>query len=249
MTGNSLENSGLQNGNSEQPNSEASTVNQGTSGEQVAITKAEWDSLQKKIKTLESEDRSKKDKAVKNVSEGLSRLEEKVTPLLERAAQFMQGGDSPQIAIQKANSELDEVESKQAIRELAQAWKSGKLLNPSAGNTSDNNVEAIKVFDEYGVDPNDPEAIQLYNLRGVELVKAVSKLAVKKAKSTPTDSSEASSLQGSPNIKDRSVEELTKKYQQDILATPRGKSGDSIRRQLKEQARKNGVPVDSIAFV
>jgi hypothetical protein len=248
MTGNSLENSGLQEGNPEQPNSGASNANQGTSGEQVAITKAEWDSLQKKIKTLESEDRSKKDKAVKNVSEGLTRLEEKVTPLLERAAQFMQSGDSPQVAIQKANSELDEVETKQALRDLAQAFRSGKLLDPSVGSVNGSNVEALKVFEELGVNPNHPEASTLFNLKGEELIKGVAKLAIKTKSTSTVDSSEAPSLQSAP-AQQAGVKELTEKYQRDLLATPRGKAGDSQRRQLKEQARKNGVPVDSIAFV
>jgi len=68
-----------------------------------------------------------------------------------------------------------------------------------AGNGSNAADETAKVFEEYNVDPNDPEATPLLALQGVELLRAVSKLALKRAKPQELDSSEATSLGSSPS--------------------------------------------------
>ena len=151
---------------------------------------------------------------------------------------------------------LDEAE--QAVHANRKAAQKDDLLNQIAaklgiGNspqtvtgTSPNAAdEAQSVFSEYSVDPNDPEAIPLLELRGTDLVKAVSKLAIKRAKQSTPDSSEAPSLSsGAP--KAPGIEGLTNQYQKDMLAA-RGKP--SLLKSIKENARKAGVPVDSIAFV
>jgi len=151
---------------------------------------------------------------------------------------------------------LDEAE--QAVHANRKAAQKDDLLNQIAaklgiGNspqtvtgTSPNAAdEAESVFSEYSVDPNDPEAIPLLELRGTDLVKAVSKLAIKRAKQSTPDSSEAPSLSsGAP--KPAGIEGLTNQYQKDMLAA-RGKP--SLLKDIKEKARKAGVPVDSIAFV
>jgi len=85
----------------------------------------------------------------------------------------------------------------------------------------------------------------LLELRGTDLVKAVSKLAIKRAKQSTPDSSEAPSLSsGAP--KPPGLSGLTQQYQSDMIAA-RGKP--SLLKDIKEKARKAGVPVDSIAFV
>jgi len=151
---------------------------------------------------------------------------------------------------------LDEAE--QAVHANRKAAQKDDLLNQIAaklgiGNSPQNATgtsanaadEAVSVFQEYSVDPNDPEAIPLLELRGTDLVKAVSKLAIKRAKQSTPDSSEAPSLSsGAP--KPAGIEGLTNQYQKDMLAA-RGKP--SLLKDIKEKARKAGVPVDSIAFV
>lgn len=103
---------------------------------------------------------------------------------------------------------LDEAE--QAVHANRKAAQKDDLLNQIAaklgiGNSPQNATgtsanaadEAVSVFSEYSVDPNDPEAIPLLELRGTDLVKAVSKLAIKRAKQSTPDSSEAPSITGS----------------------------------------------------
>jgi hypothetical protein len=119
-----------------------------------------------------------------------------------------------------------------------------------AGNNSNAADEAARVLQEYDIPLNDPQAIPLLELKGVELVKAVGKLAVQRAKSqTPPDSSEAGSIKGGPPTPKPGVEKLTEQYQKDMQAAPRGPKGDAERKAIKERARKDGVPVDSIGFV
>ena len=126
-----------------------------------------------------------------------------------------------------------------------QLSKLGSAQTSPAGNGTSPADEQAKVFDEYSVDPNDPEAIPLLELRGTDLVKAVSKLAIKRAKQSTPDSSEAPSLSsGAP--KPPGLSGLTQQYQSDMIAA-RGKP--SLLKDIKEKARKAGVPVDSIAFV
>ena len=151
---------------------------------------------------------------------------------------------------------LDEAE--QAVHANRKAAQKDDLLNQIAAKLGIGNSpqtvtgtnpnaadEAVSVFQEYNVDPNDPEAIPLLELRGTDLVKAVSKLAIKRAKQSTPDSSEAPSLSsGAP--KPPGLSGLTQQYQSDMIAA-RGKP--SLLKDIKEKARKAGVPVDSIAFV
>lgn len=161
----------------------------------------------------------------------------------------------------KVSKGLSLEEAEQAVHADREVARKDDLLNKIAlklgiddspqnltGNKSNAVDTVAQVFNEFGVDPNHPEAAALYDLKGEELIKAVAKLAIKTKSNSTVDSSEAPSLQGKP-APQAGVKELTDKYQKDLLATPRGKSGDLLRKQIKEQAKKNGVPVDSIAFV
>ena len=83
------------------------------------------------------------------------------------------------------------------------AEKMGVLGNSPqnvTGNDSNAADEAAKVFAKYGVSPNDPEAVSLLNLQGVDLVDGVASLALRKAKQSPLDPSEAGSISsGAPS--------------------------------------------------
>jgi DNA repair exonuclease SbcCD ATPase subunit len=104
--------------------------------------------------------------------------------------------------------------------------------------------EVAKVFAEFGLDPNHPEAQSLYSLKGTELIKGVAKLKIK-SQSTSVDSSEATSLQGgSPPVK-AGVEKLTEQYQKDMLEN---RGNPPKLKAIKEKAIKDGVPVESVVF-
>jgi hypothetical protein len=235
MTGNSLESGEVLEGNSTSPNGDASQERSGTSGEQKPITREEFNTLFKTVETLKSEDRSQKDKAVKNVNERIGRLEESVNPLLERAALFMQQGDSPKVAIQKANDEFDEAETKGALRELAQAWKSGKLFSPGTGTAQDVNGEVAQVFARYGVSANDPVAVKFYGLTGDKLHAAVADYALEKTKIIPPDSSEVGALQSAP----ASQRGLMEEYEKQV----KGLRGNAVI-EKKMEFRKRGLDIN-----
>lgn len=148
-------------------------------------------------------------------------------------------------------------EAEQAVHESRKATEKDELLykiaqkvgvldgSPQnvAGNGSNAADEVANVFAEYGVPLNDPEAASLMDKRGVDLVKGVSKLALKR-KTVTSDPSEAPAIGGNAP-RPAGVESLTKQYQEDML---KNRGNRAALAQIKEQARKNGVPVDSIVF-
>jgi len=142
--------------------------------------------------------------------------------------------------------EFKQIQKDAEFEELKKAVFGGTQTSTQPSGTQKGTAEeAQAVFEEYSINPNDPEAIPLLGLQGTDLVKAVSKLAIKRAKQSTPDSSEAPSLSsGAP--KPVGIGGLTEQYQKDML-TARGKP--SLLKDIKEKARKAGVPVDSIAFV
>ena len=113
-----------------------------------------------------------------------------------------------------------------------------------AGNGSNVANETAAVFQEYNVNPNDPEAISLLELSGVELVKAVSKLAIKRASTKPADSSEAPALTGKPTPP-TNLEDLKQDYLKQMMAN---RGNPTAIRETKEKFKKLGVPVDAAVF-
>ena len=230
--------------NVENPNLEGAGENQSpVSPEQGKSIDGKPQSSQEFLQLKQGYDRLEKE------LKGLQSRQDKSTNEVQRFMEDVKGQMAKGLS-------LDEAE--QAVHANRKAAQKDDLLNQIAaklgiGNspqtvtgTSPNAAdEAQSVFSEYSVDPNDPEAIPLLELRGTDLVKAVSKLAIKRAKQSTPDSSEAPSLSsGAP--KPAGIEGLTNQYQKDMLAA-RGKP--SLLKDIKEKARKAGVPVDSIAFV
>ena len=230
--------------NVENPNLEGAGENQSpVSPEQGKSIDGKPQSSQEFLQLKQGYDRLEKE------LKGLQSRQDKSTNEVQRFMEDVKGQMAKGLS-------LDEAE--QAVHANRKAAQKDDLLNQIAaklgiGNspqtvtgTSPNAAdEAQSVFSEYSVDPNDPEAIPLLELRGTDLVKAVSKLAIKRAKQSTPDSSEAPSLSsGAP--KPVGIGGLTEQYQKDMLAA-RGKP--SLLKDIKEKARKAGVPVDSIAFV
>lgn len=111
----------------------------------------------------------------------------------------------------KVSKGLSLEEAEQAVHADRENARKDDLLNKIAlklgiddspqnltGNKSNAVDTVAQVFNEFGVDPNHPEATALYNLKGEELIKGVAKLAIKTRTTTLPDSSEASSISGSP---------------------------------------------------
>ena len=137
---------------------------------------------------------------------------------------------------------LDEAE--QAVHANRNAAQKDDLLNQIAaklgignspqtatGTSANAADEAVSVFQEYSVDPNDPEAIPFLELRGADLVKAVSKLAIKRAKQSTPDSSEAPSITGNAP---RAVNEDEKIKKLSELQRSPTKNRDAIKALEKE---------------
>ena len=126
-----------------------------------------------------------------------------------------------------------------------QDWIDQQIANSSsAGNGT---TDAAKVVAKYGLAENDPDVLPLLRTKsGTELELAVANIALGRAKSPQPSAAAATSLTGGTPPKTEGVEALTKDYQKDMLAA---RGNVSELKRIKEEARKRGVPVDSIVFV
>lgn len=197
-------------GTPETPLSDGSQGQVQQGSESVNITKREWDELQKTLKRLDDETRSNKDRAVKKTNEKLEALEEKLSPVFENFAKLIQEGKSPNEAYAKVKSEQDEAEDKQALRELAQAVKSGTLSSLFAGNKQETDVNVDEVIAEYGLDGNSIEVRAAFNRkfgsREEAEVTAARLLKPKPVPSEATFTSPPSSPKQPPNVEALNIE-------------------------------------------
>lgn len=155
--------------------------------------------------------------------------------------------------LKKAGLDDDGAIEEHTFREDIRAVKDqlSKLTSPqtqTAGNGPSLADEQQKVLADLELNPNDPEVTALFALKGVEFAKEAGKLAVRKAKQSPPDPSEATALQGGSPAPKPGVVQATEEYKKEMLSAPRGRSGDAQRALAKEKARKAGVPVESITF-
>lgn len=200
------------------------------SSQEFLQLKQGYDRLEKELKGLQS----RQDKSTNEVQR-----------FMEDVKGQMAKGLSLDEAEQAVHANRKAAQKDDLLNQIAAKLGIGNSPQTATGTSANAADEAVSVFQEYSVDPNDPEAIPLLELRGTDLVKAVSKLAIKRAKQSTPDSSEAPSLSsGAP--KPPGLSGLTQQYQSDMIAA-RGKP--SLLKDIKEKARKAGVPVDSIAFV
>jgi len=157
----------------------------------------------------------------------------------------MAKGMSLEEAEQAVAADSQAAAEKDLLHKIAQ--KVGVLDSPStpapAGNGQGQTVDVASTLSLYGLNENDPDvAAALASERDTE--KAALKVALKRAKQPQADASASTSVQGKPP-NPSTVEELTKQYQKDMLGN-RGNKSALI--AIKEKARKDGVPVDSIVF-
>lgn len=130
-----------------------------------------------------------------------------------------------------------------AVKE--QLSKIGSVQTQPAGNRESLVDEKAKVLAELELSANDPEVIPLLDLPEKELAIQAGKLALRKAKQSPPDSSEAGSLQGGQPAP-AGVKQLTQNYIQEMKGAM-GK-GNQFGNAIKDKYRKLGVPVDEVSF-
>ena len=132
---------------------------------------------------------------------GLQSRQDKSTNEVQRFMEDVKGqmakGLSLDEAEQAVHANRKATQRENLLDQIAAKLGIGNSPQTVTGTSPNAADEAVSVFSEYNVDPNDPEAIPLLELRGTDLVKAVSKLAIKRAKQSTPDSSEAPSITGS----------------------------------------------------
>lgn len=193
------------------------------------------------------------------LKQGYARLEKElrglqsVTDTNKNEVQRFMDDIKAQVAKGKSIDEAEKIvyadreaaEDKALLRRIAQKLELDNSSPSVAGNNAHATDEAAQVFTKYKVDMNDPGAVDFLSLKGAELKAAVADYAFTKSQQPPLDSSAATSLGSSPAPK-VGVEGLTQKYQEDMK---KARGNISLLKSIKETARKNGVPVDSITFV
>jgi len=143
---------------------------------------------------------------------------------------------------------IEELSFRDDIRTLKdQLSKLGTAQTQTAGNGEGLAVDVAKVFGERGLDLKDPQVALVANMKYAspqEAELAAYKLRDRLA-STPTHNPAQDVSIVGKQTSPQTVDALTKQYQSDMIAN-RGKP-DALRK-VKEQAVKNGVPVDSVSF-
>jgi len=235
-------------GSEGQPIPADSAGNDKPSSETVNIPKTEWENIQKTIKRLDDETRSNKDRAVKKTNERLDEFEERFQSTFDRVYSLMeQHGISKEAALGVVKQQDEEAETKAYIREIRETLKSGVLptsTTPGSGVPSGGKV--AEVVKEFGLDENDTEVIDIYRRFNdpSDQEKAVLRLAASRARKENPSVSASPTIQGRPNAP-AGIEQLTKEYQKNMIAAAGNKAKV---KELKDAARKAGVPVDSIVF-
>jgi len=188
--------SSLPDGTNEAPTSPSSTGNVQQGSENSQHTKADYDSLKARLDKMEREAQGNKDRAVKRTNERLDKFEDELKPLLESAQKYITAGSSINDAIEQVQKDHSRSEADAALREMALAWKSGRLPNSPAGNGQSEGVDVTEVLNDLGLSLDDPVVKVAFEGRKftqeeAELT-AAKLLRQKKQLPTPTQAQQAS---------------------------------------------------------
>lgn len=216
--------------NVENPNLEGAEGNQPpVSPEQGKSIDGKPQSSQEFLQLKQGYDRLEKE------LKGLQSRQDKSTNEVQRFMEDVKGqmakGLSLDEAEQAVHANRKAAQKDDLLNQIAAKLGIGNSPQTATGTSANAADEAVSVFQEYSVDPNDPEAIPLLELRGTDLVKAVSKLAIKRAKQSTPDSSEAPSITGSAP---RAVNEDEKIRKLSELQRSPTKNRDAIKALEKE---------------
>ena len=153
-----LPDSTLNNGTQvEPPTPPAPSANQNTPpSATVTVPKEQFEALVRKVDTLSKGAQSEKDRAVRRLEGDFSKLRDDLKPVLERATQLMSEGKSADEALTQVQSEQDDAEFKQNVREIATGIRSGTLPNNTqAGQLQGDDMTAT--LQQYKLDGNDAQ--------------------------------------------------------------------------------------------
>lgn len=239
MTGNPLESGqtlGEQNANSA-PSQQAG-VQQTSQGSTDVMP--EWaKELKKELAETKRLAQSDKDRAVSRISKDL----ESIKPLLERVKQVT-GMDDAQVSQLQERLEMDEIKR----RVLGGETPTNTPASHGSGTEAMADISAA-VIESLGLDLSDTEVAQIHarntgNIKkmGLELRGLLESRATAPQ---PNAAANAAPVAG-VHTPQPGIEQLTAQYSKDMLAA---RGNTALLKQIKEQARQKGVPVDSIAFV
>jgi len=229
--------------NVENPNLEGAEGNQpAVSPEQGKSIDGKPQSSQEFLQLKQGYDRLEKE------LKGLQSRQDKSTNEVQRFMEDVKGqmakGLSLDEAEQAVHANRKAAQKDDLLNQIAAKLGIGNSPQSVTGNNRNTADEVAGVFSEYNVDLNDPEAVPLLELRGTDLVKAVSKLAIKRAKQSTPDSSEAVSIIGSAP-KPANEKQLKENYIKEIEANRGNKAGIKA---VQEKYRKMGFDTGSVGF-
>jgi outer membrane murein-binding lipoprotein Lpp len=187
--------SAVDEGTQEQPNSEGSQKSgqQGSSTE-TALAK-QIEELNRKLDKLASERQSEKDRAVKRTNQRVDVLEGNLREILQSYASQGKGNISDVLSDIDAQ---EEQESRQAMRELAIAMKTGKFPGMGSGGTEQiQSVDVSEMVKELELDSNDMRVKEFMsrNFKSeAEAAKEAAKLVKTIATNRPSDADKPSDV-------------------------------------------------------
>lgn len=192
-------------------------------------------SLQKKLDAQDGEIRALKggkDKAV-------DRVEKSNAEMLERFAKYL-NVDAATLQDAQRQSVLDDL--------IAERMR-GPQPEPTPQGSGSGQGAKVELFDllkQYGLNENDPDVANALSgaKNSVEAENAILKVVVKRANKPIPDASASTAAQGKP-AQSANLESLTAQYQKDMLAN---RGNRFALDKIKADAKKAGVPVDTIVF-
>lgn len=239
MTENQMVDNQEQNGADGLPSTSVSSGNGGSIGDAAQVSKLLKAEIAEALKPVISELRGVQGKADKTGHALQGFLDE----YEKGKASGLSNADAAKAADDAIQGREREVHKDALLEQIA-----SKLGLSSAGNGAPAQAsisDVLKQFPE--LDPNDVEVVQnvLTQTDPEKAELAASRLLRKRANPNQPSPSASGTIVTTP-APPAGVEELTKKYQTDMKAAVGNKS---LLKSIKEKARKDGVPVDSIAFI
>lgn len=223
------------------PTGSAQGSDSGGSG-QVALSKEQWDALQARLDAIERRTQSDKDRAVRKANERLDKLEEGVRPLLERAAKE---GKSVSDVLTELDQQ-DEIEFKQAMREMLSAIKTGTLPIPAAGKPAGGGSDAAQVFVNKGLDLSEPDVqAALAEANGKSALEAeliALRLKDRKTSQPNPKPAQGSAISGGAPQTQSTADEIERGYREAVSKVRRGdiENLHRVKQEWMEKARKAG---------
>lgn len=235
MTDETLEsNSGS--GNAGSPNPSASPAGNGSSTSTFDPQKMPEQLESYVSKAIEKALQSTKDKRISGIEKTLDDFK----PVMEQVKALLTPEQLREFNQIQRDAEFEDLKRR--------VYGNTSTSTPAIGNQESAAVDVAKVFGERGLDLKDPQVALVANMKYAspqEAELAAYKLRDRLAATPTHNPAQDVSIVGK-STPPQNVDALTKQYQTDMIAA-RGKP-DAIR-QIKEQAMKNGVPVDSVTFV